>query len=60
VYSAGDWQFVNAAPSSEHAKLDPDSSEENSNRALPLDVASGLESMVVCGARVSGSSIVHA
>jgi hypothetical protein len=54
VYVAGEEQDANAAPSSEHSKLDPVSVDVNSNCAVVLDVvAGGPAVIVVWGATVS-------
>ena len=58
VYWRGDVQAANAAPSSEHWNVEPDSLEENSNVALVLVVDPvGPESIVVSGAVVSGTTV---
>jgi hypothetical protein len=55
----GDVQAVNAAPSSEQAKVEPGSLDEKANEAeLELTRPDGPESIVVSGGVVSGSASV--
>jgi hypothetical protein len=54
VYSRGELQEANAAPSSEHSNVEPGSFDEKLNDALVLDVvAGGAAVIVVCGAVLS-------
>jgi hypothetical protein len=59
VYSGGDGQVPKVPPSREHSKVEPVSLDENVKVASVLPVsAGGPESIVVCGAVVSGGGSI--
>jgi hypothetical protein len=61
VYCCGEVQLVNALPSSEHSKVVPARSAENSKVAAALfEGLTGATSIVVTGASAGGGRTVHA